>query len=139
MYDIGATTSYVFKPFIVWYFIEYSGASMAYKINKKSHSITVLKISRSNLEAGVLYVTVLYLVPHVYYFRATYPCAAIVRATNIWALSSSLQCVCRVCQACWKTHNLAVFNERKTPNYKPLFRKLQLTTTSVSSSTFELL
>ena len=56
---------------------------MAYKMNKKSHSITVLKISRSNLEAGVLYVTVLYLVPHVYYFRATYPCAAIVRATNI--------------------------------------------------------
>ena len=60
MYDIGATL-YVFKPFIVWYFIEYSEASMAYKMNKTSHSITVIKISKSNLEAGVLYVTVLYL------------------------------------------------------------------------------
>ena len=39
MHDIGAT-SYVFTPFSGWYFIEYSEASMACKINQKYYSIT---------------------------------------------------------------------------------------------------
>ena len=41
MHDIGAT-SYVFTPFIGWYFVEYSEASMACKINQKYYSITTI-------------------------------------------------------------------------------------------------